>query len=669
MRNFLALILAATLFAQEFKFEASSQLVVVNVTVKAKDGKPVAGLTREDFRVFEDGKPVTLSVFEYQELSKEVLAPIPIPKPAALPPAPLLSPDELEPIQKPSYRDKRLLVLFFDFSSLPQMDQIRAKEAASEFLSKQVTASDLIALYTFSSKLKKVVDFTADRELLLKTVQSFGVAGGVEQDAAALDVVENVEDEDGAMVADETEFAIFNTDQKLGALEDLSKELAVIPEKKAVVYFSTGAGKNGMDNQSQLQSAVNAAVRSGVALYPIDVRGLIAIAPAGDASKGAPRGTGVFSGAQQRQTRERVNDQQETLFTLAEDTGGRALLDSNDLSMGIKNAQKDVESYYTLAYYSANTAKDGRFRKIRVELVTRKDVKVDYRPGYYSDKIWTQFDSSDKEKQLSEAMGLGNPVTELPMAVELLYFRLEKGRYFVPMAVKIPGSKVGVKSGKTDLDFVGTVKDSKGRTVATLRDAIKVKLPEGAAEKLAQRSFLYDAAFQLTPGEYRIKVLARENQEGKLGTFEAKFKVPDLDAGSAAAVSSLVLGTGRETMAALVGNAGKPKKSGSLNPLVTDGKKLAPSVTHVFRRPQTMTVFGETYAPGTTARLALFHGKKQIWQSAPLRPAAGRTGAYTVETAVRLGRLQPGEYVCQLTVVDAESQKFEVRRVPLSIVP
>ncbi len=668
MRKFPALLALAALFSQEFKFEASSQLVVVNVAVKSKDGKPIPGLTRDDFRVFEDGKPVTLSVFEFQELSKEILPAIPIPPPAPLPAPPALA-EEPTPAPKPDFRDKRLLVLFFDFTSLPQLDQIRAKEAAAEFLSKQVTASDLISLYTFSSKLKKVVDFTSDRELLLKTVQSFGVANTVDADPTAADVVENVEDEDGAMVADETEFAIFNTDQKLGALEDLSKELAVIPEKKAVIYFSTGVGKNGMDNQSQLISATNAAVRGGVSLYPIDVRGLIAMAPAGDASKGAPRGTGIFSGAQQRQTRDRVNDQQETLFTLAENTGGRALLDSNDLTLGIKNAQKDVESYYTLAYYSSNNAKDGRFRKIRVELAGRREGKLEYRPGYYADKIWTQFDSSDKEKQLSEAMNLGNPVTELPLAVELLYFRLDKGRYFVPMAVKIPGSKVGVKSGKTDLDFIGTVKDAKGRTVATLRDAIKVKLPPGAAEKLAQRSLLYDAGFQLTPGEYRVKVLARENQEGKLGTFEAKFTVPDLDQNGAAAVSSLVLGTGRETLAALVGKAGKPKKSGDLNPLITDGRKLAPSVTHVFRRPQTMTVFSELYAAGAMARVSLLRGRQQIWQSEPMRPAAGRAGAFPVETAVRLGRLQPGEYVCQLTVVDPVAQRFEVRRVPVTIVP
>jgi len=667
MRKLSALLLATLLAGQELKFETSSQLVVVNVTVKGRDGRPILDLKSDDFRVLEDGKVVKIAIFEHQKLSQETLPPVPIPAPAALPPAP--ADNTIPDTPKPSYLNKRLMVLFFDFSSLPQLDQIRAKEAAAEFVAKQATASDLFAIYTFSAKLKKVVDFTADRALILQTIQSFGVANTVDQGPAATDVVENVEDEDGALVTDETEFAIFNTDQKLGALEDLSKELAQIPEKKSVIYFSSGIGKNGMDNQSQLQAAVNAAVRGGVSLYPIDVRGLIAMAPAGNASQGAPRGTGIFSGSQQRQSRDRVNDQQETLFTLAADTGGRALLDSNDLTLGMRNAQKDVESYYTLAYYSANTAKDGKFRKIRVELAGQKDAKLDYRPGYYADKIWKQFDSSDKEKQLSEAMSLGNPVTELPLAVELLYFRMEKGRYFVPMAVKIPGSKIDVKSGKTDLDFVGTVKDSKGRTVATLRDEIKVKLPEGAAEKLAQRSLVYDAGFQLTPGQYRVKVLARENLGGKLGTFEAKFTVPDLDAGGAAAVSSLVLGTGRETLSALVGKAGKPKKNGDLNPLITEGKKLAPSVTHVFRRPQTMTVFSETYAPGTMARLTLFHEKKQIWQSAPLRPRPGREGAFALETTVRLGRLQPGEYICQLTVVDPAGQKFEVRRVPLSIVP
>ena len=77
---------------------------------------------------------------------------------------------------------------------------------------------------------------------------------------------------------------------------------------------------------------------------------------------------------------------------------------------------------------------------------------------------------------------------------------------------------------------------------------------------------------------------------------------------------------------------------------------------------------GQPRLTGMNCRI-LVHGKRQICQSTPLRPTAGRTGADTAETAVRLGRLQPGEYFCQLTVVHAGERKFEVRRVPLAMVP
>ncbi|MBM3785943.1 MAG: VWA domain-containing protein [Acidobacteria bacterium] len=660
MRKLLAFFFL--LSAQEFKFEAQTQLVVVNVTARGKDGKPVSGLKQSDFQVTEDGKPAAVTVFEHQELNVDPLPAIPVPKPLPLPPA-----VEEEPKPKPDFRDKRLMVLYFDFSSLPPMDQVRAKEAAAEWLSKQMSSSDLVSIYTFSSSLKKAVDFTADRDLLLRTVQSFGSADLV--DAEAADAAEPAEETEDALASiDETEFAIFNTDRKFGALEDLARELMPIQEKKAVVYFAAGVGKRGVENQSQMQSAVNAAVRAGVALYPVDVRGLMAMAPAGDASKPAGKGSGLFSGREQTKVRDKAADSQETLFTLAADTGGKAMLDSNDLALGIRQAQRDVTSYYTLAYYSSNTAKDGRFRRIKVTLAApHSGVKLEYRPGYYADKVWSQFDAADKEKQLSEAMVLGNPVTDLEMAVEVMYFRMEKGRYAVPVALKIPGSQVGMKYGRTELDFAGVIYDAKGKTVATLRDAIKVRLPEGASEQLARRSLLYDAGFQLPPGQYRIKMLARENQGGKLGTYQSKFTVPDLDALSPAPAGSLVLASAREPLQAAVGKAGVSKKA--VSPLVRDGMKLAPSVTHVFRRGQTLTAFTEVYSPSTLARVAIFRGRDRIWESAALRPSAVRESAYAVELTVPLRRLAPGEYTCQMTLVDPVTQKFETRRERLAIVP
>ena len=141
-------------------------------------------------------------------------------------------------------------------------------------------------------------------------------------------------------MADETEFNIFNTDRKLAAIEDAVHKLALLPEKKVLVYVTGGISKTGIDNQAQLEASINAAVKANVAIYPIDARGLMADPPGGAASKGASRGTGIFNGSQYNAQRASINDSQETLATLAADTGGKVFLDSNDLSLGIVQAQQ-----------------------------------------------------------------------------------------------------------------------------------------------------------------------------------------------------------------------------------------------------------------------------------------------------------------------------------------
>ncbi|MFN9460198.1 MAG: VWA domain-containing protein, partial [Acidobacteriota bacterium] len=352
-------------------FSTSSNLVLVNLAAQGR-----GSLKRGDFRIFEDGKPQQIAVFEYQKLDSTPVPPVPIPPLAPLP-APAAAPPA------PAYKDRRLLVLFFDFSSLGIAEQVRSQQAAARFLATQMTAADLVAVYTFSNRLKKLVEFTADRAALLAAIQSFGAVDSLDLAVADADAADP-----DSFSLDEAEFAIFNTDRKLAALEDLAKELRAIPEKKAVLYFSSGVSKTGVENQSQLDATTNAAVRAGLSFYPIDARGLMASAPAGDASAASPRGAGVFSGQTQRQRREKEMGSQETLFSLANDTGGRALLDSNDLSAGIRQAQKDLDSYYILGYYSTNDAKDGRFRKIRVEGPPK--MKLAYRPGYYAEKVWAK---------------------------------------------------------------------------------------------------------------------------------------------------------------------------------------------------------------------------------------------------------------------------------------
>jgi VWFA-related protein len=604
-------------------FSTSSNLVLVNLAAQGR-----GRLKRGDFRIFEDGKPQQIAVFEYQKLDSTPLPPVPIPPLAPLP-APAAAPPA------PAYKDRRLLVLFFDFSSLGIAEQVRSQQAAARFLATQMTAADLVAVYTFSNRLKKLVEFTADRAALLAAIQSFGAVDSLDLAVADADAADP-----DSFSLDEAEFAIFNTDRKLAALEDLAKELRAIPEKKAVLYFSSGVSKTGVENQSQLDATTNAAVRAGLSFYPIDARGLMASAPAGDASAASPRGAGVFSGQTQRQRREKEMGSQETLFSLANDTGGRALLDSNDLSAGIRQAQKDLDSYYILGYYSTNDAKDGRFRKIRVEGPPK--MKLAYRPGYYAEKVWAKLNEDEREKQLAEALQLGNPVTDLPLAVQLLYFRTAPKSYFVSLAVKIPGSSLTPDTG---LDFTGSVKDARGRTVSTLRDTLRLKV------ELGSRSLLYDAGFSLPPGEYRVKVLARENTRGTMGTFETRLQVPDLEAGPEAPVSSLVLATQRAPLTA----PSRERKLQQLHPLVSGGQKLLPAVTNVFRRGQTLRVFAEVYTP-SLATLSIYRGRQRVFE------APAKQSPKQIEFAVPLASLPPGEYTAQLTVINPASQRFAFSR-------
>ena len=258
------------------------------------------------------------------------------------------------------------MVMFFDMTSMPIQDQKRAQTAALKFLQTQITPADLVAIMTFSSDVKVLEDFTDDRDQLTKDIRSLTIGEGQGFEISNQD--DSASDTGAAFQQDDTEFNIFNTDRQLSALETAVKMLGSLNEKKSLVYFASGIQHNGLDNQAQLRSTVNAAIRANVSFYPIDARGLVAQAPLGDATKGSPGGQAMYSGNSARASTSNFQNQQETLYTLAADTGGKALLDNNDLSMGIVQAQKDMTSYYIIGYYSSNAALDGHFRRVKITL-------------------------------------------------------------------------------------------------------------------------------------------------------------------------------------------------------------------------------------------------------------------------------------------------------------
>ena len=694
------LLVAASLFtqrefAQEVTFKTETKLVIVNVSVKGKDGKPLTTLKKEDIEIYEDGVKQDLAVFELEQLSNDLLAPV-----AATPSAPVTLEERVErapagqavttataaaPVR---HQDKRLVALFFDFSNMPEADQLRAKDAAVDFITKQMTASDLVSIMAYGNRFDVLEDFTADRDRLLSRLRKMATGEGAGlADVAATSA--DATDDSGTFVADDTEFNVFNTDRKLTALEDATKKLAAYPEKKALIYFASGLTLTGLENQSQLRATVNSAVRANVSFYPVDARGLAAESPVGDASTSSGRGTGVFTGSTQASRRTNVTSSQDTLYTLASDTGGKALVDSNDLAMGIRQAQQDISSYYILGYYSKNSAEDGKFRKLQVKLVSKElqsSAKLDFRNGYYASKVFAKFTSADKERQLEEALTLGDPVSELPLALEVDYFRVAQNRYLVPISVKIPGAVLALakKGGKqsTDFDFIGQVRESpSGRLVAGVGDNIPVKLSDADASQLEHRHIQYDTGLTVPPGKYNLRFLARENQTGKMGTFETNFVVPDLSASKDLRMSSVILSSQKEDVKAAVGSADNDKRALANHPLIQNGQKTVPSITRVFRKDQTLYVYFEVYdpaadatskAPSLSAEVELLQGARKALSSMPERQdklTPNRPGVASFSFQMPLAALAAGQYTAQINVIDEAGKRFAFPRSAIVVLP
>ena len=666
---------------QAFTIRVDTQLVVETVVVKDKDGKNLEGLIDKDFTVTEDGVPQTISVFQFERL-EDTPAPAPSPgaqQTAAEPVQPKIPTQITPPASGDSrYRDRRLLVLFFDLMNVSPADQLRAFTAADKFIRTQMKTPDLVAIMSFAAGSVKVLqDFTNDQEALFAVLEKLIYPD--DNDNATADTT-------AAFGQDTGEFNIFNTDRQLAALQTAVRMLKTVNEQKSLVYFAGGLRLNGTDNQAQLRATINAAIRSNVAFFPVDARGLVATLPLGDATRPSPGGIGVFNGNMAMSSITNFQRSQDSLYALASDTGGKALLDNNDLAAGIVQAEQAITSYYVIGYYSSNTNLDGKFRRVKITLKETPTAKLDYRQGYYAGKTFNKFTAADKERQLEDALMLGDPITDLTIAMEVNYFQLNRAEYFVPITVKIPGSElVLARTGgaeRTLIDFIGEVKDEYGTTIQNLRDKVDMKLSGETASELSRRPIEYDTGFTLLPGKYVIKFLARDSETGRIGTYQTPFVIPNLmKEDKRIPISSVVLSSQRVDMREALYNATKDKSAAAAaqaaNPLVNDGQKLIPSVTRVFSKSREMFVYLQAYERNATTTEPLFafvtfyRGQTKAFETPPLEVADGldpKSKALPLKFSLSLSKLPVGEYNCQVTVLSPSGQKVAFWQSPVMLV-
>jgi VWFA-related protein len=683
---------------ENFIIRSQRNEVLVDVRVWDKSGNPVVDLKQSDFHVFEDGAPQEINSFSLEDIARLAQAT------GESGPPPVINFAKLPATAEPAkiIVDHRLTILFFDMTSMPVDDLGRALAAAQNFVEKQMTPADLVAITTYTSDLRVVQDFTNDRDALEAALKEIRIGeasslaeAGTEGEAGSTDASGNevvTQDVSAAFTPDETEFNIFNTDEKLAALQSLAQSLRDVPGRKSVIGFSSGIERTGQENDAQLRATTDAANRSNVSFYTVDARGLVALPPGGDASSASPAGTAIYTGSAVASQFSSLHGGRETLATLATDTGGRTFYDLNDYGPAFREVQKENSSYYLLGYSPTNTKSDGRFRRIKVT-VDRPGVKVEARPGYYAPKDFRQYTREDKEVQLQQAMNLDTPFVELPMAIEASYFRQPDQKYYVVLAAKIPGSAISFlnksKTHQTEFDFAWRATDAAGHVASALRDTLPVKLSGEDYERVLEGNITYQGSIELPPGKYDLKVVVRENESGKMGTFEEPLVLPPI-AGEGLSLSSVVVSNQLDEHPSQIryGRFGFEPPLGTESPLRVGSRAIVPSVTRVFRTNQNLYVYLESYTGKAAVKgkpaadepqranslppavaLVFFRGGAKISEVGPLPGKLEKSSDGKAEYFVKipLDKFPPGRYWMQVNVLDPALDRAAFTRIPIAV--
>src|SRR5579863_344555 len=663
---------------------ATTELVLVNVVARDKKGNLIRDLKREDFTVYEDGQKQQVSSFDFENIDELALAAQNMPTATGTEAAAPSSAPVVRPQATLAARDRRFILLFFDLSAM-EVEQIdRSVDAAKKYVNAKMQPADLIAIVSLSTNMRLDLDFTDDKAKVLGVLSAYGSGSGQGFDNGATGSSEGAAETSGAFTADDTDYNTFSADRKLLALQSIIQAVGKLPQKKSLIYFSNGISQSGVDNQSALRAATAAAVKSNVSIYPLDVRGLQSLPAGGEAQNASLHGQSAYTGASVLNDLNSNAASQETLSTLAADTGGKAFFDSNDFGGVFSQVQKDTSAYYILGYTSSNHLKDGRFRHIKV-VANQPDLKLDYRSGYYAGRDFEHSGHTDREQQLRDELASDLPATDVAVYAGTAYFRRDDSHYFLAVSIVVPGSQIPFVQEKdkdsATLDIAGEVLEGGKYPVGHLRDT--VKLAVDSTQQVRRKNVQYNTSFLLAPGSYHLKFVVRENQTGRMGTFETDVQVPDLRKVPLRS-SSVVLSSLR------VPASGKNKAT---NPLVGDQTELVPNVTHVFTQDQHMYLQFEVYdaakgklhqpgtssattgtASGTAPAVGSEKGTKppgdsirvltsvefmqndvKVYESKPIAAtevSVPQRKAVVFQLDLPLQALKPGFYTCQVNIID-----------------
>jgi len=679
------------------------EVVRLEVTVTEKRGRPRTNLRPEDFAVLEDG--VKQEIVQFQAFARpgtETTPPPPVPAPGETAVRPVATGDDLP---------ARYIVLVIDDVHMEYDSLARVRKTLERFLEEDLKPEDQVALVTTSGSSALSQEFTSDRELLEKTLSRLSAQGrraewtGVPYiteyqaeliergDPLAVDtaVQEIISagvflDEDSATaeaqrkartILDE---AVYNSRLTLEVLESLCRGLAGLSGRKTVFLISDGFLASLSSRASisyDLRRIADAGTRAGVVIYSLDTRGLVGAPTAATASSRArilPQTVGMIE-AMQRLSAEAERN---AMNALAADTGGFLVEDQNDLRLGLREMLKDTETYYVLAYEPTNRKRDGKFRKIEVKLPGIDGVKIRTRSGYFAlDERRLRADAQaaqDQERreeqrraEMRTALFSLAPLRAIPVRVSADFVSAGDGRAQVVVTGHVGVDTVPfVRLGdhlQATVETVAMVQDDQGEAVATLpTERTTMDLTDADYRNLLDRGLPYQKAVTLGPGRYQVRLAAREDSTGQLGSTWQWIEVPDLSPGRLTLSSLFLL---KES-----GSKGAP----TLPEAPTELESAQPR--RLYHRDESLYVQLYAYNPSRDASgVVSLSSQAQVLRdgvvlgTAAPEPMSGADpgGAVPHLSRIRLRQFDPGDYELRITVTDRIASAMATRRTTFTV--
>jgi len=677
------------------------EVVRVEVVVTEKHGRPRTGLKREDFAVFEDGKR--------QEIAQFLAFARPQPPAPTAPPA-RTTPGPPEPTADEEMLPARYVVLVIDDVHM-EMDSLnRLQKALARFLRDDLRPEDQVALVTTSGASALSQEFTSDRAALQQILSRLSAKGRrpdwpsiphiteyqaeliesgdpLALDAAVQELLTAGTYQDPALPQQlahrkaQAMLAEAGSDARLTleSLESLCRGLSGLTGRKALFLASDGF-LTGMTARSSrafdVRRIADAATRAGVAIYSLDTRGLVASPPALSASS-TTRAFPDTLGSIEMMRRQSEEAMRGPMNALAADSGGFLVESANNLQGGLQEFLKDTETYYVLAYEPTNTARDGSFRRIEVRLPGLSGLKVRTRSGYFAsdDRRAAEVGAAEdqarrREQRLAEmrsALFSLAPLTAIPVRLSADVVSLDGSSMQLVVTgnvdvatlpfVRLPDRR------QATIETAALVYDEAGAVAATLEtERTAMNVTDADYAQLAKGGLTYQRSVVLPPGRYQVRLAAREDATGILGSAWKRFEVPDVASGRLTLSSLFLLKDG-----------GAPGADGSPDaPPVLSSAQALPR----FDREEGLYVQLCAYNPRRDASGAIdlvaqsevLRGDVVLATASPQPMSEGEPRGTVPHTAsIGLRQFEPGDYELRVTVTDRNGNAMAVRSVAFTV--